>query len=56
MQLLKFARPGNKEVQVTYSVEMTESWFEKQVNRVNEEIEKVMKASHRLTDQPMRHV
>ena len=48
LKLLKFDKPMNKQVKVTFSVLMTERWFAQQMSRVHDAVQKVHEANERL--------
>ena len=48
LKLLKFGKPRNHRVRVTFSVEINKEWFSKQVSRVYEALVKVVEAKDRL--------
>jgi len=48
LRLLKFGRPRNNQVEVTYSVLMTKEWFGEQIRRVYSAVLGVSEAGNRL--------
>lgn len=48
LQLLKFAKPRDKKVKVTFSVSMTKEWFQQQISRTYESVRKVSDANEKL--------
>lgn len=48
LKLLKFSKPKNKEVKVTFCVLMTKKWFDEQILRVRDAIVRVAEANERL--------
>jgi hypothetical protein len=48
LKLLKFDKPRNHKVKVTFSVLMTIEWFNEQISRVNKAITRVSEANERL--------
>jgi len=48
MKLLKFDKPKNNQVKVTFSVLMTKEWFGEQIKRVYVALLKVSEANDKL--------
>ena len=47
--LLKFSNPTNGEVKVTVSIKLTQEWVNQQINRLHQEILKVIRISQTLS-------
>ena len=48
MQLLKFTKPRNRRVRVSFAAQMDKAWFQKQISLTLEQIKKVVAAGKRL--------
>lgn len=48
MTLLKFSKPENKRVEVTFSIQLTQEWFNKQLSRVQSAVLTVASALKQL--------
>jgi len=48
MHLLKFAKPENGQVEVTFAAQMDKTWFQKQISLTLDQLKKVVVAGKRL--------